>query len=94
MNSENRKTPKPHVLVLKFTNKLALRICKKVIALSNLSIYQIWKNIKSSHNTNKLKIPAPTQNEEFDLPNGPYSASDIRDYFEKILKKYGGSKSL
>ena len=33
MNSENRKTPKPHVLALKFTNKLNLRIGKKVIAL-------------------------------------------------------------
>ena len=39
MNSENSKTPKPHVLVLKLTNKLDLRIGKKVIALSNLSIY-------------------------------------------------------
>ena len=38
MNSENRKTPNPHYLVLKFTNKLGLRIAKKVIALSNLSI--------------------------------------------------------
>ena len=39
MNSENSKTPKPHVLVLKLTNKLDLRIGKKVITLSNLSIY-------------------------------------------------------
>ena len=28
MNSENSKTPKPHVLVLKLTNKLDLRIEK------------------------------------------------------------------
>ena len=47
MNSENSKTPKPHVLVLKLTNKLDLRIGKKVIALSNLSICYTWKNIKS-----------------------------------------------
>ena len=33
MNSENSKTPKPHILVLKPTNKLDLRIGKKVIAL-------------------------------------------------------------
>ena len=26
MNSENSKTPKPHVLILKLTNKLDLRI--------------------------------------------------------------------
>ena len=48
MNSENNKTPKPHVLVLKLTNKLDFRIGKKVIALLNLSIYYSWNNIKSS----------------------------------------------
>ena len=40
MNSENSKTSKPHILILKLINKLDLRIGKKVIiALSNLSIY-------------------------------------------------------
>ena len=39
MNSENSKTSKPHVLILKPTNKLDLRIGEKVIALSNLSMY-------------------------------------------------------
>ena len=48
MNSENSKMPKPHVLVLKFTNKLDLRIGEKVIAWSNVSIYYTWKNRKSS----------------------------------------------
>ena len=46
MNSENSKTPKPNILVLKLSNKLDLRIGKKVIALSNLSFYYTWKNIK------------------------------------------------
>ena len=89
MNSENSKTPKPHVLVLKLTNKLDLRIGKKVIALSNLSIYYTWKNIKSSYNNNKFKISAPTWNDEFELPDGSYSISDIQDYFEYILRKHG-----
>ena len=84
MNSENSKTSKPHVLVLKLTNKLDLRIGKKVISLSNLSIYYTWKNIKSSYNNNKLKISAPTWNDEFELWNGFYSISDIQDYFEYI----------
>ena len=39
MNSENSKTAKPHVLILKITNKLDLRIGKKVIVWSNLSVY-------------------------------------------------------
>ena len=43
MNSENSRAPKPHVVVLKLTNKLDLRIGKKVIAFSNLSIYYTWK---------------------------------------------------
>ena len=47
MNSENSKKPKPHALVLKLTNKLDLRIGKKVIVLSNISIYYTWKNIKA-----------------------------------------------
>ena len=37
MNSENSKTPKPHILILKL-NKLDLKIGKEDIALSNLSI--------------------------------------------------------
>ena len=70
MNSENSKTPKPHGLVLKLTNKLDLRVGKQVIALSNLSIYYAWKNIKSVYNNNKFKKSAPTWNDEFVLPDG------------------------
>ena len=39
MNSKNSKTSKQNVLVLKLINKLDLGIGKKIIALSNLSIY-------------------------------------------------------
>ena len=90
MNSDNSKASKPHVLKLKLTSKLDLRISEKVIALSNLTIYYTWKNIKSSNNNNKFKISAPTQNEEFELPDGSYSVSDIQGYFEYILKKNTG----
>ena len=84
MNSENSKTSKPQALTLKLTNKLDLRIGKKVIALSNLSIYYTWKNIKSSYNNNKFKISTSTWNDEFELPDGSYSISNIQDYFEYI----------
>ena len=87
MNSENSKTSKYHVLVLKLTNKLDLRRGQKTVALSNLSICYTWKNIKSSHNNNKFKISVPTWSEEFELSDGSYSVSDIQDYFEYILKK-------
>ena len=89
MNSENSKTSKPHILKLKLTDKLDLRIGENVFALSNLSIYYTRKNIKSSYNNNKFKILAPTWNEEFTLPDGSYSVSHIQDYFEYILKKHG-----
>ena len=46
MNSENSRTSKYHVLVLKLTDKLDLRN-QKSVALSNLSIYYAWKNIKT-----------------------------------------------
>ena len=89
MNSENRKTSEPQVLILKLTDKLDLRRGEKIITLSNLSIYYTWKNIKSSYNANKFKISAPTWNDIFELPNGMYYVSNIQDHFEYIFKKYG-----
>ena len=89
MNSENSKTSEPYVLILKLTDKLDLRIDEKSIALSNLSIYYTWKNIKSSCNNNKFKISAPTWSDKFELPDGSFSVSDIQNYFEYILKKHG-----
>ena len=62
---------------------------EKVIALSKLSIYYTWKNIKSSYNNNKFEISAPTWNDKFELSDGSYSALDIQGYFEYILKKHG-----
>ena len=55
VNSENSKTSE-HVFVLKLTDKLDLRRGQKTFALSNLSIYYTWKNVKSSYNNNKFKI--------------------------------------
>ena len=66
MDSKNTGTSEYHVLVLKLTNKLDLRRGQKTVALSNLSIYYTWKNIKSSYNNNKFKISAPTWSEEFE----------------------------
>ena len=46
MNSENNKTSTYHVLIFRLTDKLDLRRDGKGIALSNLSIYNTWKNKK------------------------------------------------
>ena len=55
MNSENSKTSEPHILKLKLTDKLDLRLNKKVIALSNLThgitlrAHTITINLKYHH---------------------------------------------
>ena len=72
INTEKGRTSEYHVLLLNLTNKIDLR-SEKIVALSNLSIYYTWKNIKSSYNNNKFKISAPTWSEEFELLDGSYS---------------------
>ena len=54
--------------------------------LTDLRIYYTWKNINSAFNNRNCKIYAPTQNDEFDLPEGSYFVSGIQDYFEYIIE--------
>ena len=79
MNSENSKTSEYQVLVLKVTDKLDLRRGQKTVALSNLSIYYTWKNIKSSYNNNMPQCGAKNLSYQMD--------QDIQDYFEYIFKE-------
>ena len=51
-------------------------------------MYYRWKNIKNSYKNNKFKISAPLWNEEFELTDGSYFASDTQDYVEHILKEW------
>ena len=97
MNSENSKNSEPHVLILKLTDKLVLRWGEKNVALSSISTYYIRKYIQSSYNNkfnnnsnnnNNNIISAPTYNDEFELPDGSYSVSDIQDHFQYIFKKH------
>ena len=87
-NTLNSKTNEFNKFIYQFTDKLNLKNPNKNIALVNLSIYYTWKNIKSEYNNNKFKISARTWNDEFNLPDGSYSVSDIQDYFEHIIKKH------
>ena len=87
MNTENSKTNEPHRFRLSLADNLNLKNSNKNMALTNLSIYCTWKNIKSAYNNNKFKKSSPTLNDEFDLPDG-YSIPDIQDYFEFIVKKH------
>ena len=87
MNSKNSGTTDTHRLLLNITNKINLKRSDKYIAISNLSIYYTWKNIKKSYKNNKFKISTQRWNEEFELPDGSYSISDIQDHFKYILKR-------
>ena len=69
LNCENSKTSDPHRLLLNLWNKINFKRSVKYIALSNLRIYYTWKNIKKPYKNNKFKIPGPTWNEEFELPD-------------------------
>ena len=46
MNSKNSETSDPHRLLLNLTDKINVKGSDKYVALSNLSIYYTWKNIK------------------------------------------------
>ena len=56
MNTENSKTNEPHRFRLTLADKLNLKDPNKNMALANLSIYNIWKNIKSAYNNNKFNL--------------------------------------
>ena len=43
---------------------------------------------KKVFKNSKFKMAARTWNEEFELPHGSYSVSDIQEYFEYVLKKH------
>ena len=89
INSENNKTSEPYRRLLNLADKINLKRNDKYLALSNLSMYYTWKNIKMSYKNNRLKISAPTLNKIFELPDGSYSVFDVQGYFENILKKHG-----
>ena len=56
LNSENSKTFNLHRLVLNLMDKRNLKRGDKYIALSYLSIYYKWKNMKKSYK-NKFELP-------------------------------------
>ena len=59
-----------------------LRRGGKSVALSSLSTYYTCKNLKSSYRNIQFTMPAPSWNDEFELPDGSYSISDIQDHLE------------
>ena len=88
MKTLNNKTNDCNKFIYQFTDKLNLKNPNTNMVLTNLSIYYTWKNVKSEYNNNKFKISALSWNDEFNLPGGSYSVSDIQDCFEYIIKKH------
>ena len=69
----------------KKTEEVQRRLKKfKKTCFSSKLIYLLHKEkYKKKHYKNKkLKTIAPTWNDEFELPGGSYSVSDIQDYIE------------
>ena len=56
MNSGNSKTSDPDRVLLNLTDKRNLKKSYKYVALSNLSVYYTWRNIKKSHKNYKFRI--------------------------------------
>ena len=79
METENSTTTEQHKFVLNLSQRLDLKSSDTHDALQNLSIYYTRKNIRKQYKNNKLKIIAPTGNDEFELTHGFYSVPDIQD---------------
>ena len=60
MHSKKSKTSDPLRLLLNLRDKIDLKRSDKYVALSNLSIYYTWKNIKMLYKNNKFKISSST----------------------------------
>ena len=88
MNSENSKTSFLPSLVLSLADKRDFIRDYRCFALSDVSIYYTWKNIKKSCKNNKFQLSRPTTDEEVHLSDGSFSLFGIQNYFVHIIKKH------
>ena len=56
MNSENSNKSELYRLLRNLADKVNLKRSYKYVALSNLSMYCAWRNIKKSYKNKKFKI--------------------------------------
>ena len=85
---ENSKTIEPHKFAHNLSQRLDLRISDKHVALQKLIYLLHVENGRKQLKNNEFKIITPTWNDEFELPDGSYSVSDIQDYVEYIINKH------
>ena len=86
MDTENSKANEPHKFVFNFSQRLDLKSPNKHAALQKLSVSYTWENMRQQYKNNNLNLIAPTWNDEFELPDGLYSLSEIQDYIEYTIK--------
>ena len=83
MNSKNSKTSDPHRLLLYLADKINLRKAINMLLYQTLA-FIINGKIKKSH-TKIINLKYEVRHgQEFELPDGSYSLSDIQDYFKYI----------
>ena len=70
------------------SQRLDLRISDKHVAPQKLIYLLHVENGRKQLKNNEFKIITPTWNDEFELPDGSYSVSDIQDYVEYITNKH------
>ena len=63
-NSKNSGTSDPNRPLINLRDRINLKRSDKFVALSYLSVYYKWENIKKSYNKNRFKISAPAENED------------------------------
>ena len=56
LNSKSNEECDPHTLLINLTDKINLKRVDKYVALSNLSVYNKWRNIKKLYKKNEFKI--------------------------------------
>ena len=88
MNTENSKTNESHKFVLNLSQRLDLRSLDKHVVLQKFIYLLHMKKYKKQYKNNKIKIIAPTWNDEFELLDCFNSVSDIEDYIEFIIKNH------
>ena len=69
-------------------DKMYLQKSVKRVALSDLSIYYTWKNIKTSNGNKKFKIRKITWEKEFELPDGFYEIIGYSGLFIEYIIMY------
>ena len=80
MNSGNSKTSVPCRPLLNLSEKIIFKKTDRYVALSSISTYYTWKNIKKSWKNTKFKISASTWNEHGEKTDD----LSIRIYVNKI----------